>query len=64
MKWHSEMTLCIALTACTATADDNMFRSVTVGFEVTKPASWQFATAQQNLENLKNTKLKMRSFIK
>ena len=62
MKWHNEMIFCIAFVAGTATADDNMFRSVTVGFEVTKPASWQFATAQQNLENLKNTKLNDEEF--
>ena len=62
MKWYREMILCIALTAGTAAADDDTFRSVTVGFEVTKPASWQFATAQQNLENLKNTKLNDEEF--
>lgn len=48
--------------ATNAAADSNTFRSVTVGFEVTKPASWQFVTAEQNLENLKNTKLSDEEF--
>jgi hypothetical protein len=43
-------------------ADDNVFKNVTVGFEVTKPVSWQFVTAEQNLENLKNTKLNDEEF--
>ena len=43
---------------------DNTFRSITVGFEVTKPASWQFLTAKQNLENLKRTKLSDEEFHK
>lgn len=34
---------------------DHRFVNDTVGFRVTKPASWQFLTAQQNLENLKRT---------
>ena len=41
---------------------ENTFRSATVGFEVTKPKSWQFLTAQQNLENLKRTKLSNEEF--
>jgi hypothetical protein len=41
---------------------ENTFRSATVGFEVTKPESWQFLTAQQNLENLKRTKLSNEEF--
>ena len=40
----------------------NTFKSATVGFEVTKPESWQFLTAQQNLENLKRTKLNDEEF--
>jgi len=31
-------------------------------FEVSKPASWQFVTAEQNLENLRNTKLNDEEF--
>jgi len=30
---------------------------VTAGFEITKPAGWQFITAEQNLENIKRTTL-------
>jgi len=41
---------------------ENTFRSVSVGFEVTKPKSWQFLTAEQNLENLKRTKLSDEEF--
>ncbi len=41
---------------------DNTFRSVTVGFEITKPESWHFLTAEQNLENLKRTKLSDEEF--
>jgi len=41
---------------------DNTFRSVTVGFEITKPESWQFLTAEQNLENLKRAKLSDEEF--
>jgi hypothetical protein len=41
---------------------DNTFRSVTVGFEITKPESWQFLTAEQNLENIKRTKLSDEEF--
>ncbi len=33
------------------------FESVTVGFKATKPANWQFVTAQENLENLKKVEL-------
>ncbi|MGL1932836.1 MAG: hypothetical protein OCC45_13935 [Desulfotalea sp.] len=36
----------------------NKFESVTVGFEVTKPGDWLFATAQENLKQLKNAKSK------
>ncbi|MGD9034536.1 MAG: hypothetical protein PVJ69_13545 [Desulfobacteraceae bacterium] len=43
---------------------ENTFRSVSVGFEVTKPESWQFLTAKQNLENLKRTKLSDEEFQK
>src|SRR3990172_5940424 len=37
--------------------DANAFKNVTAGFEVTKPAGWQFITAEQNLENIKRTTL-------
>jgi len=44
--------------------DPNVFRSVTVGFEVVKPSSWHFVTAEQNLESLKQTKLNDKEFHK
>jgi hypothetical protein len=45
-----------------ASADDNTFKSVTVGFELTKPAEWQFVTAEQNLENLKRAEFANEEF--
>jgi hypothetical protein len=37
--------------------DSNKFESLTVGFKVTKPAEWQFITAEENLENLKKVQM-------
>ena len=45
-------------------ASDNTFTNVTVGFSVTKPDSWQFFTAEQNLENLKRMQLNDEQFRK
>ena len=58
--------MCLFLMIGMAIAEDNenTFRSITAGFEVTKPASWQFLTAKQNLENLKRTKLSDEEFHK
>ena len=53
----------LALIGITATAapvkapDSNLFRNPTAGFEVTKPAKWQYASADFDQENLKKTKL-------
>lgn len=55
--------LSLALIGITATAapakapDPNLFKNPTAGFEVTKPAKWQYASADFNQENLKKTKL-------
>ena len=62
MKSRSCLLFGLAFLANTAMAGDNTFKSVTVGFEVSKPASWQFVTAEQNLENLKNTELNDEEF--
>jgi hypothetical protein len=52
-----------ALLAMSAHADEaEVFKSLTAGFEVTKPADWQFATAEQNLENLKRTEFNDKEF--
>ena len=40
----------------------NKFESMTVGFEVTKPAEWQFITAEENLENIKKVKMNDEGF--
>lgn len=50
------------LGAAAAPKDANRFRNATAGFEVTKPAKWQFATAEQTRENLGRTKLSDREF--
>src|SRR3990167_235267 len=34
-------------------AENNLFKSEIAGFEVTKPADWQFVTVEQDLENVK-----------
>ena len=44
--------------------DSNVFRNVTAGFELSKPAGWVFVTAQQNLDNLTKTKLNDAEFQK
>jgi hypothetical protein len=67
MKRFGKLILCCvsvipAFVAGHVFADSNVFKNVTVGFEVTKPASWQFVTAEQNLENLKNTRLNDEEF--
>jgi len=38
-------------------AENNLFKSITVGLEVTKPSTWSFVTADEYKENLKRTKL-------
>jgi hypothetical protein len=55
--------IAVALAAMPAyTADVDLFKSVTAGFEVTKPAGWQFITADQNLDNLKRAELNDKDF--
>lgn len=63
MRQTGLISLALVVVTMTASADDaDTFRSITVGFEVTKPAEWQFATAAQNLENLKRTELADKEF--
>lgn len=38
-------------------SEADVFRNPTAGFEVTKPAGWQYATADFTQKNLKSTKL-------
>lgn len=40
-----------------AQVDSNRFSNATVGFSVTKPAEWQFVTADQHRENISRTRL-------
>jgi len=56
------MCLFLMIGIALAGESENTFRSVSAGFEITKPESWQFLTAEQNLENLKRTKLSDEEF--
>jgi len=56
------MSLFFLVSTALAGDTENTFRSVTVGFELTKPESWRFLTAEKNLENLKRTKLSDEEF--
>jgi hypothetical protein len=62
MKYVKLILLLIFLLTGTAYANENIFKSITVGFEVTKPQKWSFVTAQENLDNLKRTKLSEEEF--
>ncbi|PHS19556.1 MAG: hypothetical protein COA86_04570 [Kangiella sp.] len=42
----------------------NRFESITAEFSVVKPDEWQFATAEQNLENLKRMEMNDKDFHK
>jgi hypothetical protein len=53
--------LCLVAGLAVASEEDE-FKNPTVGFYATKPAAWHFLTAQQNLENLKRTKLNDEEF--
>lgn len=62
MKRLSIAVASLLLAAAAAATSTNTFKSVTVGFEITKPDAWNFLTAQQNLENLRNTNLSDEEF--
>jgi len=50
--------LCLAaLSGVAAANESDTFHSPTAGFEITKPADWQFVTAAEVQENLERTKL-------
>lgn len=56
-----KISICILFISLLATigqsADTNTYSNPTVGVTITKPADWQFATAQQHAENLARIKL-------
>lgn len=54
----------ILFAASALAAEKNTFKSVTVGFEVTKPDTWHFVTARQNRENLERIQLSDEEFRK
>lgn len=62
MKYIKLFLLLSFLLTGTAYANENTFKSITVGFEITKPKEWSFVTAQQNLDNIKRTKLSNEEF--
>ena len=45
-------------------SDLNKFESATAEFSLVKPDEWQFATAEENLENLKRMKMSVPSKAK
>jgi hypothetical protein len=47
----------LVFSAASSFANDNIFKSVTVGIEVRKPNDWSFITTEENMENLKRIKL-------
>ncbi|MDF2447208.1 MAG: hypothetical protein K0S46_2444 [Moraxellaceae bacterium] len=51
------MALLLALGGSALADKPDVFRNETAGFQVVKPAGWTYATAAQNLENLKAIKL-------
>jgi hypothetical protein len=55
--------VCLATLSGAAAADEaDTFRNPTAGFELTKPAEWQYITAAEAQENLKATKLNDQEF--
>ena len=42
--------------------DANIFKNATVGFKITKPNKWQFATIEKNLNSLEKVQLKDEEF--
>ncbi len=57
---HALMLLLLSVSAIADNA--NEFESATVGFKVTKPNDWQFVTAEENLENLRNIRMNDKEF--
>jgi len=47
-----------AAAAFLAAQESSVFRSETMGIEITKPAAWFYFTAQENNDNLRNLKMK------
>lgn len=57
------LVVCLAtLSGAVAAKESDTFKNPTAGFEITKPAKWQFATAAQHQENLKAVKLSDQEF--
>lgn len=53
----------LILSGCSAiAAEPDVYNNPTTGLEVTKPAEWSYLTATQNMENIKDAKLKDEEF--
>jgi len=57
MKRTIFFAICAFMVQQLEAVDGDTFKSQTVGFEITKPKNWRFASAQENLENIKRTEL-------
>ncbi|TYK64672.1 hypothetical protein [Colwellia echini] len=49
-----QMLALITVSFVTSANTDDTFDSISAGIKITKPASWHFLSAQQNIENLKS----------
>lgn len=49
------LVIALATLGTAAFADENLFTSPTAGFELTKPPSWVYMSADQNADNLRRT---------
>lgn len=52
----------LAFSAYALSDEPDVFRNQTVGFAVTKPGGWHFATVEQNLNSLKSVQLDNKEF--
>jgi len=57
MKTTIAIATLITTSIALAQGADNTFSNPSVGFSITKPAEWQFVTADQHMENLSRTYL-------
>ncbi len=62
MKQFSLISLLFVALCVSAFASENVFKSITFGFEVTKPGKWLYLSAQENIENIRRTKLSNEEF--
>jgi hypothetical protein len=56
------LALILILSGSAFAGEPDVFNNPTAGFQVTKPAAWHYLTAAENLENIKDLKLKDEDF--